>query len=179
MRLLTPALLLILLGTTAIAQDSEASHADDEAHQDHAEGEANDEDEDHLAELSGLRLLHAWTNATTDDHAHLYLTIENDGEEAFLTGASTEIAAEAHIVAQPMDAGGEPEEIGTLPLPAGSDMALEPGGVFIELHGLTEALVEGGAFEVVLTFDPLGDVEVHVQVEAEDARQHSHAGHNH
>ncbi len=177
------ALALLLLTAPAFAQEAgPGDHAGEEMHEDdHAEGPDHAEgDADHLAELEGLRLLHAWTNATTGDRAEVYLTIENTGDaEVYLTGASTGIAETARLVAQPMKATGEPEQIGTLPVPAGSEMDLEPGGVFIVLTGLTETLVEGGEFEVMLTLDPLGEVQVHVQVESEDARHHSHAGHAH
>lgn len=183
MRLIAPALALLLMTGPLAAQeaDPEDHTAEEMPEDDHAEREDHaDEDADHLAELEGLRLLHAWTNATDGDTTQVYVTIENMGDaEVYLTGAATGIAEAARLVAQPMEADGDPEQIGTLPLPAGSEMDLEPGGVFIELTGLTETLVEGGEFEVIVTLDPLGEVEVHVSVEAEDARQHSHAGHAH
>ena len=139
-----------------------------------------DEFADHLSEKDGVRILHAWANATDGDHGFLFLEIENQSEtEVTLTSAATEMAEAAHLVASPLTAGQDPVEIEALPIPAGSDMALEPGGVAFELHGLTQPLVEGAKFEAMLALTPLGEIEVHVEVEAADATQHSHAGHNH
>ena len=89
-------------GNTDVTNDHNGEdHAADEMHEDdHAEGEDHaDEDADHLAELEGLRLLHAWTNATDGDTAQVYVTIENMGDaEVYLTGAATGIAEAARLV---------------------------------------------------------------------------------
>lgn len=57
-------------------------------------------------------------------------------------------------------------------------MELAPNGLAIRLEGLAAPLEEGETVDVTFTFDT-GAVEVHVAVEDADARQHSHAGHQH
>ncbi|KMW57817.1 hypothetical protein AIOL_002785 [Candidatus Rhodobacter oscarellae] len=140
---------------------------------------ADDEHSDHLSEADGLRILHAWTNATDDDHVAVYLEIENNrATEVVLMGAETEIAKEAHLMAIDPSTGDE-TEIEELPVPAGSEMELAPGGLFIELHDVAKALSEGDEFELELEFGDDLHLDVHVEVEAADADSHGHAGHNH
>lgn len=142
---------------------------------------AGEDDDDHLAARDGVRVLHAWVNATDDDHALLFMEIENGGSaEVTLTGAATAIADGATLVALPPSGDpGAAEPLGALPIPAGSEMDLAPGGVFFELRGLTQTLVEGEAFDVTITLDPIGALDIHVDIEAADATRHSHAGHTH
>lgn len=145
----------------------------------HAQAQAQEEDE-HLTEADGLRVLHAWTNAGTGDVAQVYLEIENTGEAPIeLTGAHAG-EARATIVASAIAAsGGVPETLDALLLPAGVETVLEPGGLHLRLAGVEAPRDEGDEMDLTLTFADLGEVEVHVRVEAADATQHSHAGHSH
>ncbi len=54
--------------------------------------------------------------------------------------------------------------IDQLELPAGEDVALEPGGYHIMLLGLAEPLAEGETIELTLTFDKAGEKKVEVPV---------------
>ena len=136
-------------------------------------------DDDHLSERDGVRVLHAWTRATDTDHAEVFMEIENTGHaELSLTGAETDIADDVHIVAM-NHADGKAVDIGALPVPAGSDTLLTPEGVFLELHDLDRTLAVGDEFEMHLHLEPLGEIEIHVEVEAANAANHSHAGHSH
>lgn len=138
-------------------------------------------EEDHLSEIGGVRVLHAWTNAGDGDAARVYMEIENEGDgPAELVAASAEGAETATFVASPIRAeGGVPETLDGILLPAGVAVALEPRGLYLLLQGVDAPREEGGEMEMTLTFEPQGEVEVHVLVEAADATQHSHAGHSH
>ena len=141
---------------------------------------ADDDHDDHLSELGGVRVLHAWTRATDADHAEVFMDIENTGDaELSLISAETDIADEVHILAIDHAAGGKAVDIDALPISAASETILAPDGVFLELHGLDKSLAKGDEFEMHLHLDPLGEIEVHVQVEAANAANHSHAGHSH
>ena len=140
-----------------------------------------DDHGDHLAEAESLRVLHAWTNAGAEDTAQVYMEIENTGEEpSNLTAASAEGVEMVTFVASPLQAvGGVPETLDGILLPPGVETKLEPRGLYVLLHGVEAPREEGGEVELTLTFEPQGEIEVHVQVEAADATEHSHAGHSH
>ena len=139
------------------------------------------EDDEHLAEAEGLRVLHAWTNAGSGVTAEVYMEIENTGDEpSNLVSASAEGAEMATFVASPVNATGVvPETLDGILLPPGVETTLEPNGLYVLLHGVAAPREEGDALGVTLTFEPQGEIEVHVQVEAADATEHSHAGHSH
>jgi copper(I)-binding protein len=139
-----------------------------------------DDHSDHLSELDGLRILHAWTNASEEDHAMVYLEIENTTEtELTLLGGEADIAKEVHLMAVDISDPSKVLEVEDMPIPAKSAFNLEPGGVFLELHEVSQPRVKGEDFEMHLLIEPLGEVEIHVEIEAADATTHSHAGHNH
>lgn len=177
-------LLLAGLAPSAIASGGDdhahEEHADDDGHAHEAHGEGAEGD-DHLAELGGLRALHAWINATSGDTALVYVELENTGDEpVMLTGAETGHAEGATLVGYRMQEGeGGYVDLGAeMPVAPGRELVLSPQGLAIRLHGLASGFAEGDAFEMHLETS-LGDLPVVVAVEAEDARQHSHAGHAH
>jgi len=139
------------------------------------------EDSDHLSEIDGVRVLHAWTWAHQSGTVDVYLEIENEsGADARLVGGDAHDVAEGlDILANPTTAGADPVPLPELIIPAGADLILDENGVFIRLTSFASETEEGDEFEIHLEFAGLGELEVHVEVEAEDAKQHSHAGHNH
>lgn len=144
-----------------------------------ANAEGKDENSDHVSELDGLRVVHAWTRATNGDFAEVFMDIENERDaEAVLTAAKTSLVSDVEIFLT-LPGQDQAVEVDELPIPANSEMLLSPGGAFLELHGLSTTLTEGDAFEMDLTFQDLGEIEIHVEVEAADADTHGHAGHNH
>ena len=51
--------------------------------------EGTHSDDDHLSERDGVRIVHAWTQATNDDHAMVFMEIENKSDQDVqLIGAS-------------------------------------------------------------------------------------------
>ena len=135
--------------------------------------------EDHLAEVEGVRVLHAWTSAGAGDTAQVYMEIANEGDApANVVAARAEGAEMATFVASPARAeGGVPETLDGILLPPGVETVLQPDGLYVLLHGVEAPREEGGAIEITLVLEPQGEMEVHVDVEAEDATQHSRAGH--
>ena len=75
--------------------------------------------------------------------------------------------------------GGKPVDIGSFPLKARAEIDLTPDGLFLHVADLSQHLDEGMSFDMHIDIDPIGEVEIVVEVEAADAATHSHAGHNH
>lgn len=178
-RTLTLAALFALASAGIRADQAQNEHAEqvNEAHG--HEGHADDAHPDHLTEIDDLRIVHAWTRATTADHALVFMEIENTGEPAMLTGAETPLAERATLVGFRMtEAGGVYETLPQLPVAKGTELALAPEGLALRLDGLSAPLAEGDVVPVKLHFGTTS-AEVSAEVEAADARQHSHAGHAH
>lgn len=142
-----------------------------------AEGDA---DSDHVSEIGDVRIIHAWARATDHDHTTVYFEIENNGDvDVTLAAATSDIAKHAHIMGASIKADGDPVELGMYKVTAGTHFELSPESVFVEIDGLAGHLHEGDEFEMTVMLKPLGEVVLDVEVEAEDAHTHSHAGHNH
>ena len=139
------------------------------------------EDSKHLSAKDGVEVLHAWVPATSHDHGRIYMEIANEGAaDVVLVKASSDIADEIVLVALDYTADGAKEKaLGAFPIKANAEIDLTPDGLFLEVDGLNKPLNEGDEFEIRLVFDPIGALDVHVEVEAADATQHSHAGHSH
>lgn len=136
--------------------------------------------EAHLSESYGLRILHAWTNATEGPMAFVYAEIENEGDtDRILLGAEGKGMASATLTGFAFD-GDTTTEIALpeLRIAPASHLDLSPGEVAIRLNGLVTPLVEGNHLILTLVFDA-GKIEVEVAVEDEGATAHSHAGHAH
>jgi copper(I)-binding protein len=54
-------------------------------------------------------------------------------------------------------------EIGSLTLPAGEEVSLEPGGYHIMLIDLAKPIEEGDTVPVTLTFEKAGEIEVEAE----------------
>lgn len=138
------------------------------------------EDAAHVFGIGGLEILHPWTNATTRDHAALFMEVHNEGAAPVeILGARIPGGAEGQIVGFRMKAG----EMGFDPLPAipvppGGHIDFVPDGLAIRFEGLAAPLVEGGHWDVILRTSA-GDLPLEVAIEPQDARTHSHAGHAH
>jgi len=159
---------------TVLATATYAGENDHDHDHDHG-GESS-----HKAELGAVELLHAWTAETDGDTALVYVEIENAGDSAVtLIGAEADIAARVELVGFQLKDGAESyEPLDALPIAAGAHLDLEPRGVAFLMTGLSEHLHQNDDFELHIIFDA-GEVKMIGQVEAADATQHSHAGHNH
>lgn len=139
-----------------------------------------EEHDEHVSLAGDIRIVHPWTRAAkAGDNALVFMEIDNGGKTDTMASASSEAAASARIVGMTLKDGAmAAQEIGPLEIPEG-DFDLDPGGVAIELVGLRSNLAQGDEIEVELRFETAGEVHLHVEVEAADAVQHSHAGHTH
>ena len=138
------------------------------------------EDAGHVRERNGIHVVHAWTRATTDATGAIFMDVESRGRADRLVGARTPVARNVTIEGS-MLVGGD-VTARTLPeieIPAGGELVFEPDVIFLRLSGLEQALVEGDEFPLTLAFETAGELPITVLVEAPDAVQHSHAGHEH
>lgn len=161
-RPLTLAVLLVPIALpVALAQD------------DHGHGE-------HVFAANDIEIVHPWARAAAaGEETFVFFDLHNDGAADRLVGASSTAAGDIHIVGLSIGADGATvQEVGAIDIPEG-EFAFDPGGLALELHGLTMALEQGGHLDLVLEFANAGPIEIEVAVEAADAGQHSHAGHSH
>jgi copper(I)-binding protein len=135
----------------------------------------------HKTQVQGVEILHPWARATRNGRTQVFLEMLNDsGRELSLRGgAAVDGPGRLRVMASPLRAGGAPVLLDAVPIPAGSDFDLEPEGVYLELDGLEGGLEQGAQILLSLDLDPIGTVEITVDVEAENAMQHSHARHSH
>lgn len=96
-----------------------------------------------------------------------FFTVTNNGtEDDRLVSAATDVAAAAEIHEMALKDGTmqmSPVMDG-LPIPAGETVVLAPGGYHIMLIGLKQDLKAGETFEMTLTFEKAGEVELVVPI---------------
>ena len=179
----------------ATSHDEADAHGDHDDHYDHeehgheghedaqheADAHGDDADDVHLAEAGDLRILHAWTNATDDDTARVFMEVQNTGAEPVVViGGEAAIATGHGVEGVPLTPDGDPVPLSDgLPVGGGRDVALSPDGAYLRLTGLTADLVEGETFDMTLLLEPGRRIEVTVEVFGESVREHPHAGHEH
>ncbi|WP_297111864.1 copper chaperone PCu(A)C [uncultured Devosia sp.] len=145
-----------------------------------AQDAGHGDEEHHVFEANGIEIVHPWARAAaTGEETFVFFELHNEGAADTLLGASSLAAQDVHIVGLTMSTDGTGvQEVGEIDIPEG-EFAFDPGGLALELHGLTAALEQGGHFDLVLNFANAGPVDIEVAVEAANANQHSHAGHSH
>ncbi len=134
----------------------------------------------HVAELDGVRIIHAWTRATATREATLFFELENHaGKTISLVGGDSEAGSSVTLVGiRFKDGVAEFVPLPAVPVKSGSELRLDPEGLALRLEGLKASLHKGDVIEVEVQLD-IGHLDVDVEVEAEDATGHSHAGHVH
>jgi len=139
------------------------------------------EEHAHVARIGPIEVVHAWSRASSAGDGVLFMELANEGDEDdLLIGARSDIAERIELHgARLRDGETVSEPVGSMPLPAGSELVLEPEVLFFKIFGLERALIEGGSFDVELRFENAGSGPVEVAIEAADAMQHGHAGHGH
>lgn len=146
-----------------------------------AQDHDHDHDGDHhVSELNGVRTVHAWTRATSGPDALVFVEVGNrSAADAVLLGGECECAASVELVGFELkDGEGVYTPLPGVPVGPGHELMLEPEGLALRLTGLTAPLVQGGEIEMEFAFD-IGHLDVHVEIGAANAKQHSHAGHKH
>ncbi len=140
----------------------------------------HDHEEEHVFEANGLEIVHPWARAAgAGEETFVFFELHNEGEMDRLVGARSEAAEDIHFVGLTISADGTAvQDVGEIDIPAG-EFAFDPGGLALELHGLTMALNEGDHLDLTLEFANAGAIDIEVVVEPANATQHSHAGHSH
>ncbi len=138
----------------------------------------------HDYKIADIRVDHPWSRATPDGArvAAGYLVVANDGAEADrLIAVTAEIAGRAEIHEMTVDAKGvmTMRPVGGVEVPAGGEVALEPGGYHIMFMDLQQAPKEGERFAGTLTFEKAGTVDIEFAVDAMGggSAHDAHGGH--
>ena len=111
----------------------------------------------------------ARASAPGQPSAAVYLTIKNNGAVADkLLRISTPIAASAELHTMSMtDHVMKMREVTDVAIAANTTLTMTPGaGYHVMLTGLKQALVEGQAVPLQLTFDRAGVVDVQIKIDA-------------
>jgi copper(I)-binding protein len=129
-----------------------------------------------LAQTSQLEVSNAWARATPGkaETGAAYVTIQSPAADRLLS-ASSPVAKKAEV--HTMEMAGmvmKMRPIAALDIPAGSPVALKPGGEHIMLIGLQHPLVEGQSFPLTLNFEKAGARTVTVAVEKAGATSPIH-----
>ena len=129
-----------------------------------------------FAQTSQLEVSNAWARATPGkaENGAAYVTIQSPAADRLLS-ASSPVAKKAEV--HTMEMAGmvmKMRPIAALDIPAGSPVALKPGGEHIMLIGLQHPLVEGQSFPLTLNFEKAGARTVTVAVEKAGATSPIH-----
>ena len=112
----------------------------------------------------------ARTSPMSSDTGAIYMTLTSPNDDALVSAAvEKSIASMTQVHETTMKADGTMgmQEVDEVALPAGTAVALEPGGFHIMLMGLKQPLVLGDTLEVVLTFQSGEEVTVDADVRDE------------
>ena len=131
------------------------------------------------SQLSKLVISHAWMheNAEMAHSTSVYLTIDNQGTEADkLIGAEVDFADRAVFQAQTVGADGvlAVQDIRGINIDPDQVLTLKPGVVWIELESVHRTFEYGEHFDMTLTFQKAGRVEIEVEIEPVDEHQDEH-----
>lgn len=139
-----------------------------------------DDNDHHVSEANGLRIIHAWTPATSDGEALVFMEIENKSEnDVVLKGGKSEIAGAVELVGFQMTDGSPAyDTLPLMPIKSGFKVTLAPKGVALRMTDLSKPLEKGNEFKTQVIFDNAA-LDIHVEVGDADARKHSHAGQAH
>lgn len=133
----------------------------------------------HDYRIGDVRVGHPYASASLPGAttAAGYLSISNDGKTATrLVAASTDAAARSEIHESTVQDGvARMRELPDgLTIAPGATIKLEPRSYHLMLHDLKAPFVKGERVKLVLTFEPEGDVEVELAIEALAAAPHHH-----
>lgn len=123
--------------------------------------------------LNGLKIIDPYARATPPGarSGGAFLTIENHGRENDqLIRVESPVAASTELHAMRMEGDVmRMRAVTSIGIPAGSKMALAPGGYHVMFIGLKKPLVAGERIPLALTFEKAGTIDVEVTVAPLDA----------
>jgi len=134
----------------------------------------------HVGEIfraGDMRVSHAHVEAPspTAHGVHVYLTVENTGDEADrLTAASVDFANPGVFQASVVGADGtlSVRDVEAIAIAPGQSLMLEPGTARIAFDDVGHILKAGEVFDMTLTFERAGTLDVEVLVEDHDTDDH-------
>jgi len=148
-----------------------------------------DKDDDAAATMEGdgVQVVDAWARATAGnpgENTAIYAHITNHaGEDDVLTavkvGEDIAAVAEVHEMIQQGDNMVMQQIEGGLPVAAGAEAALEPGGYHVMLMNVPSKLEVGQTFAATFVFEHAGEIEVQVEVREASATGSSTSGMGH
>lgn len=121
----------------------------------------------------GVEIHHPWARATigAQKNGAVYFVIVNRGEADRLIGAAADVARKAELHTHIKDGDiMRMRPLGDLAVPAGTELAFQPGGNHVMLMGLDAPLKEGDKVAVTLRFERAGTIEIEADVLAVGAR---------
>lgn len=124
-----------------------------------------------IVEANGVRVSHAHTEApsATAHSIHVYMTVENLTEAAdTLVSASVSFAAPGRFEANVLGADGvlAVQPVAAVAVAPGQIVSMEPGSLRVVFDDVKRTLEAGDHFQMTLTFDNAGTLEVNVEIEA-------------
>lgn len=117
---------------------------------------------------SGITITDARMAVPTTDDGAIYLTVANRGDrDDQLVGATTKISPMTHLHRSSIDDSGRAgmDMVARVPVPAGSTVKLEPGGVHLMVMS-PEPVAVGGRFDLTVMFRDSSPVRTTVEVVA-------------
>lgn len=118
--------------------------------------------------IGDIAISGAWSRASAGMKraGAAFMTITNSGvTDDRLIAASTTIAERAELHTHLMDNGVmKMRQVMHIDVPAGSTVALQPGGLHVMLFKLADVLKQGSHYPLILTFEKAGDVTLTVHV---------------
>jgi copper(I)-binding protein len=122
-----------------------------------------------VVKAGDLLVSHAWTYevAGMAHAADVYLTIENQGDAPDrLIAASVDFAKGIEIQAPVVENGVlKTATVQAVEIAPGQTLTFQPGGVHLVLQSVQRMFEHGQHFDLALTFEKAGSVEVEVEVE--------------
>ena len=132
------ALALASLGVVACSDEPAAESAADDTSQE------------------GISVTDGWLAlpAVQGNPGAVYFTVHNDGERDRFIRAASVGGAQSAVIHQMGTWNNEPsmDEVFQVPVPAGGQLAFEPGALHVMANELDESLAPGGTTEVTITF---------------------------
>jgi periplasmic copper chaperone A len=119
-----------------------------------------------------LHVSHAWTyEVAAMAHAvDVYLTIDNEGEVPDrLIAAAVDFADKVEIQAPVVEDGVlKTATVQAVEIAPGQTLTFQPGGIHLVLQSVQRTFEHGQHFDLALTFEKAGTVEVEVEIEEPD-----------
>lgn len=119
-----------------------------------------------------LLVSHGWTYEVADAaHAvDVYLTIDNQGDSPDrLVAASVTFADAVEIQAPVLESGVlKTATVKAVEIAPGQVLTFQPGGLHLVLQSVHRSFVHGQHFDLALTFEKAGPVEIEIEIEESD-----------